>query len=237
MTTQTTTQLDPLPENGTLVRLARLVLRHRKAVVAVWFVLLLAGAAAAPRVADRLSFDFALPGEPGYETAKDIIRTYGNGAEQAPSIAVVTVPPGETVAADAPAVAKAFGEVRARLPQLRVVDLAATHDPQFVTNDGRTTFALVFGPRGEGFGSPAAGVLATNVLEKALPPGFAVSATGLAPASLPRMTRSGSGRPSMRALAIRAGFGRPQSPFCFCSCLSKCRTSAIACFEAARSMT
>src|SRR5262249_9051889 len=123
MTTQTTTQLDPLPETGTLVRIARFALHHRKAVVAAWFVLLIAGAFAAPRVSDRLTVDFALPGEPGYETAQQIVKTYGNGAEQAPSIAVVTVPKGQTVKGDRARVAAAFARVRRELPRLRVVDL------------------------------------------------------------------------------------------------------------------
>src|SRR5262249_50372486 len=179
MTTQTTTQLDPLPETGTLVRLARLVLRHRRAVVAAWLVLLIAGAAAAPRVSSRLTFDFALPGEPGYETAKQIVKTYGNGAEQAPSIAVVTVPTGQTVEGDQAKVAAAFAQVRRELPRLRVVDLGSTHDRRFVTRDGRTTYALVFGPRAEGFGGTVAGDQAKPVLERALPAGYGVSTTGL----------------------------------------------------------
>ena len=56
---------------------------------------------------------------------------------------------------------------------MRVVDLASAHDDRFVTNDGRTTFALLFGPRAEGFGDAAAGEQATAVLERALPPGYA----------------------------------------------------------------
>ena len=112
-----------------------------------------------------------MPGEPGYETAKDIIRTYGNGAEQAPSIAVVTVPQGHTVAGDAEKVAAAFAQVRRELPRVRVVDLASAHDGRFVTDDGRTTFALLFGPRAEGFGDAASGEQATAVLERALPAG------------------------------------------------------------------
>jgi RND superfamily putative drug exporter len=164
---------------GTLARLARLVLRHRRLVIGVWLLLLVAGAAGAGRVGDRLSFDFALPGEPGYETAKQIVRTYGNGAEQAPSIAVVTVPAGESVPADRERVAAAFAEVRERMPALRVVDLASAHDPRFVTSDGRTTFALVFAPRPEGFGSPVASDRVTQILETALPRGYDVAATGL----------------------------------------------------------
>ena len=36
---------------------------------------------------------------------------------------------------------------------------------------------------------------------------------------------------------IRAGLGSPHSPFCFCYCLSRWRTSIIVCLDAARSMT
>ena len=48
------------------------VLRHRRLVVLAWAVVLLAGAVAAGRVADRLTFDFSLPGQPGYETEVEV---------------------------------------------------------------------------------------------------------------------------------------------------------------------
>src|ERR671936_1948628 len=101
-------------QSGALARLARFVLRHRKAVVAFWLVLLVAGVAGAGRVSDRLTFDFALPGEPGYETAKQIDRIYGNGGSQPPSILVVTAPRGETVRGEAPTIASAFDRLRQR---------------------------------------------------------------------------------------------------------------------------
>src|ERR671936_2828720 len=91
-------------QSGAVARLARFFLRHRKAVVPFWLVLLVAGVAGAGRVSDRLTFDFALPGEPGYETAKQIERIYGNGGEQAPSILVVTASRGESVRRDAAAI-------------------------------------------------------------------------------------------------------------------------------------
>jgi putative drug exporter of the RND superfamily len=166
-------------QNDTLARLARFVLRHRKAVVAFWLVLLVAGVAGAGRVSDRLTFDFALPGEPGYETAKQIERIYGNGGNTAPSLLVVTTPSGETVRGDSQKIAAAFERLRERQPRLRVVDYAATRDPQFVTRDGRTTYALLFSPRPRGFDSPAASKRATAVLRSALPPDYTVAATGL----------------------------------------------------------
>jgi RND superfamily putative drug exporter len=190
-------------ESGALARLARFVLRHRKGIVALWLVLLVAGVAGAGRVSQRLTFDFALPGEPGYETAKQIERIYGNGGNQAPSILVVTAPRGETVRGDSRTIASAFDRVRERQPQLRVVDSAAARDPRFVTRDGRTTYALVFTPRPRSFDSPAASKAATAVLRSALPAGYTVAATGLEELS----NNSSSSGPGVLAETLIAGIG------------------------------
>ena len=42
------------------------VLRHRRWVALAWLLVAVAGAWAAPRAVDRLSYDFALPGQPAY---------------------------------------------------------------------------------------------------------------------------------------------------------------------------
>jgi RND superfamily putative drug exporter len=190
-------------ERGALARLARFVLRHRKAVVAFWLALLVAGFVGAGRVSDRLTFDFALPGEPGYETAKQIERIYGNGGSQAPSILVVTAPRGQSVRGDSHRIASAFERVRVRQPQLRVVDYASTRDSRFVTSDGRTTYALVFSPRPRGFDSPSASKQATGVLRSVLPAGYTVAATGLQELS----SNGSSGGPGVLAETLIAGVG------------------------------
>jgi putative drug exporter of the RND superfamily len=165
--------------HGVLPRLARFVLHHRRPVIAFWLVLLVAGAVGAGRVSSRLTFDFALPGQPGYEAARQIERIYGNGGEQAPSILVVTVPRGESVRRDARVIGDAVQRVRDARPQLRLVDYASTRDPRFITRDGRTTFALLFAPRPRSFGSPSESKLATSELGQSLPAGYTVAATGL----------------------------------------------------------
>src|SRR5262245_50400758 len=162
-----------------LARLARFVLRHRWLVIGCWLVLLVAGGLGAGRVSKRLSFDFSLPGQPGYETAKQIEATYGNGGEAAPSIFVVTVPRGHTVAGDQRQIAAAMQRVRGAMPELRVVDYAATGDRRFVTADGRTTFAYAFAPRPKGFGSPNVSKAGARLLAQSLPRSYAVTATGL----------------------------------------------------------
>src|ERR1700739_3814101 len=60
-------------------RLAHAVLAHRRLVVAMWAIVFLAGAIGAGQVSKRLSFDFSLPGQPGYETAQKMAHLYGNG--------------------------------------------------------------------------------------------------------------------------------------------------------------
>jgi putative drug exporter of the RND superfamily len=63
-----------------LAQLGRLVLRHRRRVVVGWLILLVAGALGAGQVSKRLTFDFSLPGQPGYETAQQTDAIYALAA-------------------------------------------------------------------------------------------------------------------------------------------------------------
>ena len=170
-----TNLLAPAPALG---RLAAGVLRHRRAVMVLWLIVLLAGGMAAGKVSNRLTLEFSLPGQPGYETAHQIVNLYGNGGETNPDIAVVTVPPGHTVAGDQARLAAAFGRVRAAVPTVRIVDLAATGDRAFVTGGGRTTWALVLTPEVHSFADTGTPKKVEAALTAALP-GYQVGTTGL----------------------------------------------------------
>jgi putative drug exporter of the RND superfamily len=128
-------------------RLARLVMHHRRIVSAVWLALFLGGIFAAGPLGHRWSLDFSLPGQPGEQAQQQLIDTYGVSTFDT-YIAVVTVPNGQTVASNRQAVADVFAAGVAAVPdlKLRVVDLASTGDPGFVTNDGRSTYALIQAP-------------------------------------------------------------------------------------------
>ena len=166
------------PAASFMARLAGFVLHHRKRVMAAWGVLFVAGMVAAGAVSNRLSFDFSLPGQPGYETAKQTIATFGNGGDQAPAIEVVTVPAGRTVQGDAGAIAAAFDRARAAVPRVRIVDLGSTGDQRFITSDGRSTFALLFEPTATSFGVDTSAAGIEKALRAALP-GDTVTTTGL----------------------------------------------------------
>ncbi|MGQ0623181.1 MAG: MMPL family transporter [Sporichthyaceae bacterium] len=125
--------------------LARFVLRHRRLVMVAWLLAFLAGGFAASKVPDRLTIDFSLPGQPGYETSQQILDRYGNGGptSNSPTIVVATVPQG-TVYDRLEEITAVFEQVTSTLPSSRLVDVTATKDPVFVTADRRTTYALVY---------------------------------------------------------------------------------------------
>jgi putative drug exporter of the RND superfamily len=174
-----TPAVEPADTPRSLVgRIAVFVLDHRRIVICMWLVLLVFGGAASGQVSKRLSFDFSLPGQPGYETAARIINTYGNGGDQPPAILVATVPAGGSVRADEDTIGAAFASVRRAEPSLRVVDLAVTSDSSFVTDNGKSTFALVYTPPVNGFGSDAQLTAAQGILQRQLP-GYEIGLTGL----------------------------------------------------------
>jgi RND superfamily putative drug exporter len=131
--------------------LARFVLRHRLVVVLGWLTLMVAGGIVAGPVTDRLTFDFSLPGQPGFEAEKQLIATFGTSTADT-LLPVITVPEGSTVADRKADITGVFDALRTAVPQVRVVDLGSTGDERFVTDDGRSTFALVQGPQPTGFG-------------------------------------------------------------------------------------
>ena len=77
---------------GTLGRLARTLLRHRKVVGLLWMVVAVVGIALVGPIAGRLTSSGALPGLPSYQAGLAIMHTYGNGGNNTPIVAVATLP-------------------------------------------------------------------------------------------------------------------------------------------------
>ncbi len=166
--------------SGAIPRLGRAVLRHRRRVMLIWLVIFVAGLAGAGSVSNRLKVDFSLPGQPGYETAKKVQQIYGSGIGQPPTILVVTAPAGASARTDSAEVAGAFDQLRKERPALRIIDAGSSGDPAFFSTDGRTEFALLFGPQGKGFSSAPALKDPDKAIAKALPTGYTAAVTGLA---------------------------------------------------------
>jgi putative drug exporter of the RND superfamily len=186
-----------------MTRFTEAVLRHRRLVVIFWILLFAAGAATAGRVSERLSFDFSLPGQPGYETEKQILKTYGQTSNNA-LVVVVNPPAGRDVESSRQAVGAVFDAVRRQVPGVRVVDYASTGDRMFLTDGGRSTFALVFVPPPTGFGGGADAQLGPVLQAEAARQGLSVSLTGY---ELLGRNNDSSDGPSVLAETLLGGLG------------------------------
>src|SRR5262249_61400438 len=80
-------------ERGPLAALTAWVLRHRRAVVALWLLAGVAGAASASSATHALSQRSSLPGRPGFEANQLIQRLYDNGGATPPYVRVLTNSP------------------------------------------------------------------------------------------------------------------------------------------------
>ena len=164
--------------------LTRWVLAHKRTVVLFWLVATIAGMAAAGPATDALKPEFSVPDKEGWETNVAIAERYhGTGGDTAPLVPVVTLPKGESVSS--PAVKRDLAALDARLdkalPNSRIASYASTGDRTFVSDDGRTTFAVIY-PQPDpdsAFGeNPAAEKAASGVLDGATVAGAPVHLTG-----------------------------------------------------------
>ncbi len=173
-------------------RISRFVLRHRRLVVLFWVAVTIAGLVSTGPVSDALSTRFDLPGRESTEVNTAILEQYGNGGFANPFVAVVTLPEGTTV--DSPGVSHeltaAFNQVAQAAPASRIVSFASTGDRAFVSEDGRTTFGLIY-PRYAGdFTSPDE-VAVIGALNGATVAGSPVLLSGLSEEPEPEETSSG----------------------------------------------
>ena len=159
--------------------LTRFVLRHKALVALFWVVVAAVGVMTISGTTHRMTNDFSMPGQ-AFKVDNQIVSQYGNGGSQAPYLPVITVPAGQKVTdpAVAAATGRAFGALSRAIPGARIADYATTHDPAFVTRDGRSTFALVYTAPVSGFGGPNLGPVIDHAVTAAAPAGWHVGVTG-----------------------------------------------------------
>ena len=132
-------------------RLARFVMHHRRIVALSWLVLFVVGGIAASGLGSRLTFDFSLPGQPGYEAEQHLIHSYGVSSDDT-FVATLSDPAGGSLKSESRQVAAVFDAVRHQVPGVRLIDQASTGDSAFASSSDRTSFALIQGPQAQGFG-------------------------------------------------------------------------------------
>jgi putative drug exporter of the RND superfamily len=199
-----------MSNRNAMAALTRWVLGHKKLVVGLWIALAIAGFAAMKPAGDALSTSFNIPGSEAFSANARIAQVYGNGGDVAPIVPVVTLPKGTTV--DSPGVVgelkAAVAKVEAALPDARVASYASTHDRVFVSQDGRTTFALVSIPARGGVNPGQAEARATQeALAGVTVAGAPVHATGLDALREAAADGEEAGGASLAVEALVAGVG------------------------------
>jgi RND superfamily putative drug exporter len=165
-----------------MASLTRFVLAHKRLVVISWVLLTIAGMAAAGPASEALDQKFSVPDKEGWETNQQINEDYFGTGDSAPLVPVVTLPEGETV--DSPGVRADLERIDAdlakALPNSRIASYASTGDDTFVSEDGHTTYALVYPtPSDSAFGdNPDAEKDARAALQGATVGGAPVHLTG-----------------------------------------------------------
>jgi RND superfamily putative drug exporter len=191
--------------------LTRWVLAHKRIVVSFWIVATIAGVMAAGPASEALDQEFSVPEKEGWETNVAIADQYrGTGGDTAPLVPVATLPDGETV--DSPGVKADLADVDARLkealPGSRIASYASTGDDTFVSDDRRTTFALVYPPPDpeQQFGeNPEAEKAASGALKGATVAGQPIHLTGFD--ALAEDSGSDSDGPGVLLEAVLGGVG------------------------------
>ena len=125
-----------------MASLARIVLRHRLLVLGLWLAVLVGGIPNLDRAADAFSQTFAVPGREGFETNEAILAGYGVDSTTDAIVPVVFLPEGARSSRDT--LARAETALREALPGAVVAGYGSTGDRAFVSQDGRTAFALVY---------------------------------------------------------------------------------------------
>ena len=160
-------------------RLTTIVLRHRALVAAGWIVLTVIGAALVGNANSGLTHNLATPGLAGYDANQAIVRHLGLDGGEAPVIAVVRLPAGQSMrtASGQAAAARAFSTA-ARKGHVGLIDYATAHDPRLISGDGRTTWALYDMPNPDNGPYTATQHAIEPALRHSLPAGASLTVTG-----------------------------------------------------------
>ncbi|GAB6901082.1 MMPL family transporter [Kineosporia succinea] len=184
-----------------MTRTATFVVRHRWWVIGFWLIALVAGVGAASAVPDRLTYDFSLPGQEGYETSAKLGEAYGITGEQS---FVPVYAAADGVRGHRAEIAEVDAAL-AQLPGVQVVGYAETGDERFLSDDGRAAFSLLFTPTAEGFEDPLAGQVEQTLARAAQEVGLETSLTGYQQLSLD--SADDTEGPSVLAETLIGAFG------------------------------
>ena len=185
-----------------LARLAHLVHRRRKRVIAAWAALTLFGVFATAQVSNRWFESFSIPGYSAYEANQRELKTFGTG-EQSPLVAVFRSSGDVTKETG---IRQAIADAASVNPGSLVSSYWSTGSRAYVSKDGHTTFAEIYPPGTPGFSSTTHIDEVRAKLKAATPAGVQAHLTGRDPI-YEDSTGGQSDGPSILTEALIGGIG------------------------------
>ncbi len=157
------------------------VLRHKLLTLLTWCLLAVCGFVTAGTMKARMDYTYTTPGQPGWVANQHILERFRIDATFEPFLAVLRLPEGNgmnTPAGQAVA-ARTFASA-SDVGIAAVADYANTHNPIFLLDHGRSTWALINWPNPDK--GPGAGFeeRANPVMQRAVTPGSQLTLTGFA---------------------------------------------------------
>ena len=180
--------------------LARLILRHRRLVVAAWLVLTAFGAYSAGQV--KWFESFSIPGYSAYEANQRTLKDFGSG-ENAPLVVVMTAKGDITKVTG---VEQSINAAVAANPGARSSSWFSTHSDAYLSKDRHTMFAEIFAKGTPGFGSSTAEKPTRAALLQTAPAGVVAHLTGRDPLES-AASKGQNGGPSILGETAIGGLG------------------------------
>ena len=148
-------------------RLAHLVIRRRRWIVAAWILLFLFGIFTTSKIGKRWFESFSIPGYSAYEANQRTLKTFGSG-EQAPLVVVFEADGRRRPGARDRGGGRCAGRRQPGLPHQHYF---STGSNAYVSKDRHTTFAEIYPPGLPGFDSTVHVKKVRAAIEKAAPAG------------------------------------------------------------------
>jgi putative drug exporter of the RND superfamily len=187
------------------------VLAHKRTVAAFWVLLTIAGFWGAGRVTDALDDQFSMPDSEAFAVNEEIESRFQTGGATPPLVAVAELPPGREAADARGDLRQLEQRLERALPGARVASYGSTGERAYVSDDGRTTFALAYpkpdpeaGGPGDEIGAAAIDA-AQRAVDGAQVAGAEVMLTG--DAVLRQEAAEAEGPPSFLSETVIAGVG------------------------------
>jgi RND superfamily putative drug exporter len=193
---------NPEERQPRLARLAHVIVRRKRAVIAAWVLLTIFGGFSAGQVSNRWFESFSIPGYSSYEANQRTLKTFGTG-EQAPLVAVFTSKGDVTRQAGIENAVAAAAKVN---PGSRVSSYFSTRNDAYVSKDRHTTFAEIYPPGTPTFSSSVHIDQVRAALKTNAPSGVSAHLTGRDPI-YDASSGGDSGGPSVLTEALIGGVG------------------------------